>query len=90
MRTAIANEACKFREDRLKDGVTIYFIVPKPRGSGETILVPFLQQVRTVSDAPYLLSRVLMSCSVRMDSRAVRVWTAKKQKRKYISSIAAI
>ena len=31
-----------------------------------------------------------MSCSVRMDSRAVCVWTAKKQKRKYISGIAAM
>ena len=35
MRTAIANNACKFHEDRLKDGVTIYFIVEKPRVSGE-------------------------------------------------------
>ena len=36
VRTAIANNVCKFHEDRLNDGVTIYFIVAKPRGSGET------------------------------------------------------
>ena len=33
MRTAIANNACKFHEDRLNDGVTIYVIVAKPRGT---------------------------------------------------------
>jgi len=41
--------------------------------------------MRCECDAPYY-----MSCSVRMDSRAVCVWTAKKQKRKYISGIAAM
>ena len=46
MRTAIANKVCKFDEDRLNDGVTIYFIVAKPRGSGETYWSVFLQQER--------------------------------------------
>ena len=36
MRTVIANNACKFHEDRLNGGVTMYFIVANPRGSGET------------------------------------------------------
>jgi len=36
VRTAIANNVCKFHENRLKDGVTVYFIVEKPRVSGET------------------------------------------------------
>jgi len=35
VRTAIANNACKFHEDRLKDGVTIDFIVFKPRAAME-------------------------------------------------------
>ena len=34
--------------------------------------------------------QVLMSCGVRMDSRAVCIWTAEKQKRKYISGIASM
>jgi hypothetical protein len=29
----MANNACKFHEDRLNDGVTIYLIVAKPRGT---------------------------------------------------------
>ena len=79
-----SQQCCKFHDDRLNDGVTIYFIVAKPRGSSET-LFRFLQQVRSEYDALYY-----MSCGVRMDSRAVCVWTAKKQKRKYISGIAAM
>jgi len=35
VRTAIANNGCKFHEDRLKDGVIIYIIVATPRSSGE-------------------------------------------------------
>ena len=78
MRTAIANmpnSACKFHEDQLNDGVTIYFIVAKPRGSG-----------------PVFCSRCALRTAyiVRMDSRAVCMWRAKKQKRKYISGIAAM
>ena len=31
----MTNNACKFHEDRLNDGVTIYFIVVKPRAAIE-------------------------------------------------------
>ena len=78
----------KFYEDRLNDGVTIYFIVDKPCGSSGT-WSRFLQQVPSVC-AVSETHTVLLSCSVHMDSRAVRVWTAKKQKLKYISGIAAM
>jgi len=36
VRTVIANNASKFHEDRLNDGVTIYFIVNKPHGISGT------------------------------------------------------
>ena len=35
MLNALANNACKFHEDRLNDGMTIYFIVAKPRETVE-------------------------------------------------------
>jgi len=65
VRTAIANNACKFHKDRLNDGVTINFIVAKPRGSGET-WSRFLQQVHsaravmphTYSQSTYVVQRV--------------------------------
>ena len=83
MWTAITNNACKFHEDRLKDGVTVILL------SKSHVLV--VKQVRMACPcAPYLLSRVLMSCSGLMDSHAFCVWAAKKQKRKYISGIAAM
>ena len=88
VRTAIANNTCKFHEDRLNDGVTIYFIVAKPRGISGTLSHVFATDalsMRFECDAPYYC-------------RTACVWTAvrsvygqpKKQKRKYISGIAAM
>ena len=76
MRTAIANNACKFHEDRLNNGVTIYFIVVKPRAAME--LVPFLQpeSVWRLAMQPIGnpdLGRRVMSTAA---ERAARVWRA--------------
>jgi len=63
VRNALANNACKFHEDRLKGGVTIYFIVAKPRGRSETSS-RFLQRSdyrsvwRTARNAAYRSSRL--------------------------------
>ena len=87
---AIANNVCKFDEDRLNDGVTIYFIVAKPRGSSETLSRFFATCA--------LCNACAVSVTHRTTCRAACVWTAvwsvygepKKQKRKYISGIAAM
>ena len=80
----------KFHEDRLNDGLTIYFIVVKARAAMELgpVFANRCAVTRPSCDAPYLLSST--SCSVPMLSRAVCIWTAKKQKQKYISGIAAM
>ena len=50
----------------------------------------FFEQFKNQVTTHRTYCQVLRSCSVRMDSRAVCVWAAKKQKRKYISGIAAM
>ena len=65
MRTAIANNACKFHEDRLNDGVTIYFIVAKPRVISETWSRFFCS-----------MCACIVSVTHRTACRAACVWTA--------------
>jgi len=65
VRTAIANNACKFHEDRLNDGVTIYFIVVKPRAAME------LGPVFAITGA---LQRSILT--VKYLRRSACVWTA--------------
>ena len=92
MRTAIANNACKFHEDRLNDGVTIYFIVAKPRISIET-------WSRFFATGTLVSAACAVSVTHRTSCPAACVWTtvqsvhnmdSQKQKRKYISGNAAM
>jgi len=85
----MANNACKFHGDRLDDGMTIYLMLAKPPGNSEIWsrywnTCTLHGQWRTVPTVR------VTSCSVCMDSRAANVWTAKKQKRQYISGKAAV
>jgi len=103
VRTATTNNACKFHEDRLYDGVTIYFIVVKPRAAME--LGPVFATGVTIGpcggplamqpiDPPDLARRIMSTAA----ERAARVWRAvrsvygqpKSKKREYISGIAAM
>ena len=69
--TAIANDACKFHNDRLNDGVTIYFIVAKPRGIyKQWNLVTFFAAGALRSTA------YIVSVTHRTECRAACVWTA--------------